>query len=289
MNKISLVETILNEMFGDSPGCDTKKPKTVESISKKHGVSSATIQKQLNSGIKIEMEHTTDAGEAETIALHHLDEIPDYYTRLKKMEKKSEMKESKKDKDPCWTGYEKRGLKKKGKKTVPNCVPINEVLSRMPKQSGRLYSVLLSWRNKNIHVQLFFPQLNTPQRSDIVYAIEKIYPGSKIIKYVPTQIDPNAPIIYYPENKLREGWERVNRNDGVDGMSQKAVDQYKKENPGSNLKKAVTEKNPSGRRKTRQNSYCSRSKGQQSMHNIDCSKTPDKPICKARKRWNCSN
>jgi hypothetical protein len=23
------------------------------------------------------------------------------------------------------------------------------------------------------------------------------------------------------------------------------------------------------------------------MHNIDCTKTPDKAICKARKRWNC--
>jgi hypothetical protein len=23
------------------------------------------------------------------------------------------------------------------------------------------------------------------------------------------------------------------------------------------------------------------------MHNIDCSKTPDKAICKARKRWRC--
>jgi hypothetical protein len=23
------------------------------------------------------------------------------------------------------------------------------------------------------------------------------------------------------------------------------------------------------------------------MHNIDCTKTPDKAICKARKRWKC--
>jgi hypothetical protein len=25
--------------------------------------------------------------------------------------------------DPCWSGYQKKGLKKKGKKMVPNCVP----------------------------------------------------------------------------------------------------------------------------------------------------------------------
>ena len=30
---------------------------------------------------------------------------------------------SKKTADPCWDGYEKIGTKKKGQKTVPNCVP----------------------------------------------------------------------------------------------------------------------------------------------------------------------
>jgi len=29
-------------------------------------------------------------------------------------------------KNPCWSGYQQRGLKKKGNKTVPNCVPIKE-------------------------------------------------------------------------------------------------------------------------------------------------------------------
>ena len=28
---------------------------------------------------------------------------------------------------PCWNGYEQRGMKKKGGKMVPNCVPIGEV------------------------------------------------------------------------------------------------------------------------------------------------------------------
>lgn len=28
-------------------------------------------------------------------------------------------------------------------------------------------------------------------------------------------------------------------------------------------------------------------KGQMNMHNISCAKTPDKAICKARRRWNC--
>jgi len=37
-------------------------------------------------GIKVEMEHTTDKTLAERVAKDHLTEIPDYYTRLDKME-----------------------------------------------------------------------------------------------------------------------------------------------------------------------------------------------------------
>ena len=86
---------------------------------------------------------------------------------------------------------------------------------------------------------------------------------------------------------VKEDWQKTNRNDKTDGMSQKAVNAYKRENPGSKLQTAVTEKNPTGKRAGRRKSFCSRSNGQRKMHNIDCSKTPDKRICKARRRWNC--
>lgn len=43
--------------------------------------------KELKMGIKVEMEHTTDPLVSKEIALDHLAEIPDYYTRLEKMEK----------------------------------------------------------------------------------------------------------------------------------------------------------------------------------------------------------
>ena len=70
-------------------------------------------------------------------------------------------------------------------------------------------------------------------------------------------------------------------------MSQKAVNTYRRENPGSKLKTAVTEKDPGPERSKRKKSFCARSEGQKNMHNIDCSKDPDKAICKARKRWRC--
>jgi hypothetical protein len=51
--------------------------------------------KQLAMGIKIEMEHTDDKDKAREIAKDHLEEIPDYYTRLRRMEAQAE-KEGKK-------------------------------------------------------------------------------------------------------------------------------------------------------------------------------------------------
>ena len=50
-------------------------------------------KKQLEMGIKVEMEHTTNKILAKRIALDHLAEIPDYYTRLDKMEKEGKENE----------------------------------------------------------------------------------------------------------------------------------------------------------------------------------------------------
>ena len=45
--------------------------------------------KELKMGIKVEMEHTSNPLISRKIALDHLKEIPDYYTRLDKMEKEA--------------------------------------------------------------------------------------------------------------------------------------------------------------------------------------------------------
>lgn len=45
--------------------------------------------KELKRGISVESEHTTSKLVAKLIAKDHLEEIPDYYTRLDKMEKEA--------------------------------------------------------------------------------------------------------------------------------------------------------------------------------------------------------
>jgi len=75
-----------------------KSHRTVEQIARKHRMDVSDIQRQLDMGVPIEHEHTRNKTLATDIALQHLDEFPDYYTRLKKMES-SARKEHKKFKD----------------------------------------------------------------------------------------------------------------------------------------------------------------------------------------------
>lgn len=72
---------------------------TVQKLAKKHGVPVAKIQSELEMGIPVEQEeHRGDLAASRTIALAHLKERPDYYSRLKEMEdskiEKSSMKET---------------------------------------------------------------------------------------------------------------------------------------------------------------------------------------------------
>lgn len=70
--------------------------KTLEDIAKKHDKKGyydvkdmvSSLQKQLNKGIKVEMEHTDDKNMAKEIAMDHLWEDPNYYDKLKKVEAK---------------------------------------------------------------------------------------------------------------------------------------------------------------------------------------------------------
>jgi len=65
-----------------------KSHKTPEQLAKKYKVPVSQIKTQLKKGTKVEKEHTKDTELANTIASQHIDELPDYYDRLSKVEKK---------------------------------------------------------------------------------------------------------------------------------------------------------------------------------------------------------
>jgi len=91
------------------------------------------------------------------------------------------------------------------------------------------------------------------------------------------------------EVELDEDWQKVNRQDKTDGLSSAAVKAYRRENPGSKLQTAVTEKKPTGKRADRRKSFCRRMKGMKSkLTSAKTSRDPDSRINKALRRWNCN-
>ena len=70
------------------------------------------------------------------------------------------------------------------------------------------------------------------------------------------------------------------------GMTAKGVAAYRRKNPGSKLKTAVTEKNPKGKRAARRKSFCARSAGQMKKF-PKAAKDPNSRLRQARRRWRC--
>ena len=88
---------------------------------------------------------------------------------------------------------------------------------------------------------------------------------------------------------LSEDWQSINRKDKTDGLSKKAVNAYRRENPGSKLQTAVTEKKPKGKRAKRRASFCRRMSGMKSkLTSTKTARDPDSRINKALRRWNCN-
>ena len=71
------------------------------------------------------------------------------------------------------------------------------------------------------------------------------------------------------------------------GMTAKGVAKYRRQNPGSKLKTAVTGKvKPGSKAAKRRKSYCARSAGQMKMF-PKAAKDPNSRLRQARRRWNC--
>ncbi len=90
---------------------------------------------------------------------------------------------------------------------------------------------------------------------------------------------------------ITESWQKANKRDHTDGMSQKAVDAYRREHPGSKLQTAVTTKpskiKPGSKDAKRRKSFCARMSG-----NKGPMKKPNgepTPKALALRRWNCES
>ena len=238
--------------------------------------------------------------------------------------------------EKCWDGYTQQGMKKKGKKVVPNCVPVGEEkhtptksdleanigggnLQKLSKKASKRIDydvdgdvdsqdkVEKSKGEYGEELPTPFGKFRTGNAKKVKVKKEEFFDWreelseASVKKYCPKckKVETKSQCAYGPKywednaeevesGDVSEDWQKVNKSDKTDGMSPAAVKAYRRENPGSKLKTAVTgDPKPGSKDAKRRKSFCARSKGQQDMHNIDCSKTPDKPVCKARRRWKC--
>ena len=96
--------------------------------------------------------------------------------------------------------------------------------------------------------------------------------------------------IRHGEQGVAEDWNKVNHHDKTNGLSQKAVNAYRHEHPGSKLKTAVTTK-PSklkvgSKDAKRRKSFCARMGGMKGPMKDEHGKPTAK--AKALSRWNCN-
>ena len=70
------------------------------------------------------------------------------------------------------------------------------------------------------------------------------------------------------------------------GLTAKGVAKYRRQNPGSKLQTAVTEKKPTGKRAARRKSFCARSAGQMKKF-PKAAKNPNSRLRQASRRWRC--
>jgi len=108
--------------------------------------------KQIEMGIKVEMEHTDDKELAKEIAMDHLMEFPDYYTHLKDME--SQLEESGKGKKASGLSEEQKGkvnalLKEYKGKEIPDS-KVHALAEEMGVNTHELESYIYSLASKAV-------------------------------------------------------------------------------------------------------------------------------------------
>jgi hypothetical protein len=164
--------------------------------------------------------------------------------------------------DPkCWKGKHKEGTKVKGGVRVNNCVPNESVEQGVAEGKERC------------------PQCGMTNCS--------CNPGTCKCKPIAGW----EPGKGFKKVSIDEDWNKVNKRDKTDGLSQKAVNAYRRENPGSKLKTAVTTK-PSklkagSKDAKRRKSFCARMSGNKGPMKKPNGKPTPKAL--ALRRWNCES
>ena len=156
----------------------------------------------------------------------------------------------------CWKNYHKQGTKMKGGKRVNNCVPNESVELTAEEMFDLIESTVEEYATDNGFT------------SDYLWELYDVISDTELLEYA---IDAKG-------HKSSTG-----------GLTQKGVDAYRRENPGSKLKTAVTtppsKLNPDSKAAKRRKSFCARMGGMPGAMKDDNGKPTRKAL--ALRKWNC--
>lgn len=210
----------------------------------------------------------------------------------------------------CWEGYEMVGMKKKGNKEVPNCVPKKK--SELSDMMVKAEELLTQLRLKKEESSEYAGHMVKSNLYKIAKSAQELYElfedGENVEPWVEEKIAICANNIdtvadYMQYERMRQG--RAEDEVGL-GEGEEQVDQYPQpedEMTKTEKKYSKKVKNPkTGREKTvrygakgytiapgtsRGDSYCARSYGQMQDH-PSAAKDPNSPLRLSRKKWKCS-
>jgi hypothetical protein len=199
-------------------------------------------------------------------------------------------------KEACWTGYKQYGMKKKGKKEVPNCVPVSKEEFELDETKD--------------HMEYEDPHMAVNQLRSIIHnaqeMLDLIGKDTDLPEWIESKITLAEDYLMtssnYMRSEMKESYEHLDekspawqRKDGKNpegGLNKKGVASYRREHPGSKLKTAVTTKpsklDPDSKSAKRRKSFCARMGGMKKrLTSAKTAHDPDSRINKALRKWNC--
>ena len=224
--------------------------------------------------------------------------------------------------EACWKGYKAYGMKKKGGKMVPNCKPVGSVKKEEKGYQPEIEHSKLGDAKKKADKKRE-SSLPPHLQGDAIGKMKKAF-ASEAVKGEDREMRKMAaqdraagldkrltasqgkrsvkPVSYSKRYSKEEveideaksaAWQRKEGKRESGGLNQKGVDSYRRENPGSKLKTAVTTK-PSKLKKgsksaNRRKSFCARMSGmKKKLTSAKTANDPDSRINKSLRKWNCS-
>ena len=226
---------------------------------------------------------------------------------------KKKMKEETSIDEKCWDGYTQKGMKKKGKKVVPNCVKESdlEMIWEKVRKKAEKKTITRWWDDDGDGIGYEKGEV----KEDIVTESDKKGKGSGKKDACYKKVKASAkvwPSAYasgrlvqcrkkgaanYGNSKkesfswrddfdyIEEGaaWTKKAGKNKKGGLNEKGRKSYERENPGSDLK--APSKKPGNKRRA---SFCARMKGmKKKLTSAKTARDPDSRINKSLRAWNC--